>query len=334
MSFSTINVEYAIATPIKTFKRHKENLYNHPSQTSNSLVNSLPSMPDGRHYPVIPDDNFDLIKLIINLDKTIKNPSTPESHLPYLAHKQQVIYRRLALNKDKSEFIITNLPLELKDTVKKHLIARNHLVQLSKKYKIDPFIPAWTIIPPEPIHKLLLYYLKAEHSTGIDWEILAAINLIESGMGRIKGLSVASAQGPMQFLPTTWNEPGIGQGGDINDPHDSIQAAARYLVRRGALSDLKKGLWGYNNNDDYGLAVIAYASLLRVDPLAYLGLYNWEIHFNYQDLDLWIPVGFDSKQKVPLSTFIKDLPASTPPDYDPTKLFVFSSGKGINQQSR
>ena len=61
------------------------------------------------------------------------------------------------------------------------------------------------------------------------------MNLVETGMGRIDGISVANAQGPMQFLPTTWAEAGIGQG-NIRDPHDAIQAAARYLVRRGGLS--------------------------------------------------------------------------------------------------
>ncbi len=33
------------------------------------------------------------------------------------------------------------------------------------------------------------------------WYYLAAINLIETRMGRIDGLSTAGAQGPMQFLP-------------------------------------------------------------------------------------------------------------------------------------
>jgi hypothetical protein len=30
-------------------------------------------------------------------------------------------------------------------------------------------------------------------------------------MGRIDGVSVANAQGPMQFLPSTWAEAGIGR---------------------------------------------------------------------------------------------------------------------------
>ena len=100
-------------------------------------------------------------------------------------------------------------------------------------------------------------------------------------MGRIDGISIANAQGPMQFLPTTWTERGIGRGGNIKDPHDAIQAAARYLVRRGGKRDkcpcnIVKALWGYNNNYAYGRAVLHYRDLIKEDPAAYLGIYHWE----------------------------------------------------------
>jgi hypothetical protein len=142
--------------------------------------------------------------------------------------------------------------------------------------------------------------------------VLAAVNLVETGMGRIDGVSVANAQGPMQFLPTTWAERGIGQG-DIRDPHDAIQAAARYLVRRGGLQDIRKGLWGYNNSDNYGRAVLHYASLIREDPRAYYGIYHWEIHFGTAAGDVWLPVGYDEHQRIELVAFLQKYPASAPP---------------------
>ena len=43
------------------------------------------------------------------------------------------------------------------------------------------------------------------------------------GLGRIAGVSPAVAQGPMQFLPSTFAA--YGDGGDILSPHDSIMAA-------------------------------------------------------------------------------------------------------------
>jgi hypothetical protein len=138
------------------------------------------------------------------------------------------------------------------------------------------------------------------------------VNLVETGMGRIDGISVANAQGPMQFLPTTWAEAGIGQG-NIRDPHDAIQAAARYLVRRGGLRDIRQGLWGYNNSDYYGRAVLLYASLMREDPLAYTGLYHWEIHFNAADGDLWLPVGYNQAEPIDVKDYLKTHPTSRPP---------------------
>ena len=174
-------------------------------------------------------------------------------------------------------------------------------------------LPAWRIIQPEPATNLLSYYRKAEAATGIEWEVLAAVNLVETGMGRIDGISVANAQGPMQFLPTTWAEPGIGTG-NIRDPHDAIQAAARYLVRRGGLQDIRRGLWGYNNSDYYGRAVLLYASLMKEDPAAYTGLYHWEIHFNAAAGDLWLPVGYNQPQRITVEQHLQANPASRSPN--------------------
>jgi len=139
------------------------------------------------------------------------------------------------------------------------------------------------------------------------------VNLVETGMGRIDGVSVANAQGPMQFLPTTWAEAGIGEG-DIRDPHDAIQAAARYLVRRGGLRDIRQGLWGYNNSDYYGRAVLLYASLMEEDPMAFIGLYHWEIHFNSSVGDLWLPVGYSQNQPIAVNTYLQRHPSSRSPN--------------------
>jgi membrane-bound lytic murein transglycosylase B len=173
-------------------------------------------------------------------------------------------------------------------------------------------LPAWRIQTPAPPDQLLEAYRSASASTGIDWEVLAAVNLVETGMGRIDGISVANAQGPMQFLPTTWTEPGIGRGGNIRDPWDAIHAAARYLVRRGGLQDIRKGLWGYNNSDHYGRAVIHYADLLKRDPLAYRGLYHWQIHYASSDGDLWLNEGYNQQQPIDVLQYLRLNPHSRP----------------------
>ena len=115
----------------------------------------------------------------------------------------------------------------------------------------------------------------------------------------------------MQFLPTTWAEPGIGAG-DIRDPHDAIQAAARYLVRRGGLQDIRRGLWGYNNSDTYVTAVQAYAAALRADPAAYRAIYHWEIYFFTEAGDVWLPTGFRTDEVIGLDRYLAANPWSVP----------------------
>src|SRR5690606_26493401 len=153
---------------------------------------------------------------------------------------------------------------------------------------------------------------EAEAATGIGWEYLAAINLVETAFGRIRGLSVAGAQGPMQFLPSTWNERGIGAG-DIDDPHDAIQAAARYLVRRGGPADMALALLGYNNSPNYVRAVTLYADILRRDDRALAVFHEWEVHYLSAAGDLWLPVGYRELTAVPVTDYLDRAPWSHQP---------------------
>ncbi|AII48978.1 lytic transglycosylase [Synechococcus sp. KORDI-52] len=273
---------------------------------------SQPKTRDGRQYPVAPADPVELATLLAEVERALRDPATPTEALPDLGHQQQVIYRVLSTDQPRSQQVVKALPPRWRNVAKRHLAARREFVRMSRG-RGPTMLPAWRIIQPEPADKLLSHYRKAEAATGIEWEVLAAVNLVETGMGRIDGVSVANAQGPMQFLPTTWAEAGIGAG-NIRDPHDAIQAAARYLVRRGGLQDIRRGLWGYNNSDYYGRAVLLYASLMREDPAAYTGLYHWEIHFNAADGDLWLPVGYNQPQRISVQEHLQANPASRSPN--------------------
>src|SRR5690349_18193411 len=125
----------------------------------------------------------------------------------------------------------------------------------------------------EPLSALRAYYNEASRRYGVDPSYLASINFIESNFGRVKDVSSAGAQGPMQSLPSTWTQ--YGQGGDIHNPHDAILAAARYLVRNGAPYNMRNAIFQYNHDFDYVDSVEAFARAYRSNPGWLDRMYYW-----------------------------------------------------------
>jgi len=106
----------------------------------------------------------------------------------------------------------------------------------------------------------------ARYCPGMSWTVLAAIGQIESGDGANTGPSSAGAEGPMQFLPSTWQEWGItafGEPGPPNvmDPYDAVPSAARLLCAAGAgtPAGLARAIFAYNHADWYVTEVLALA---------------------------------------------------------------------------
>jgi hypothetical protein len=125
-----------------------------------------------------------------------------------------------------------------------------------------------------PLSDLASFYGEAERRFAIGANYLAAIHLVETKFGRVVNNSVAGAQGPMQFIPSTWEI--YGHGGDIRDPHDAILAAARLLRANGAPGRYGRALHAYNPSRLYVAAVSHYAKLIAADPHALYFLYVWE----------------------------------------------------------
>jgi Transglycosylase SLT domain len=130
------------------------------------------------------------------------------------------------------------------------------------------------LVPPLPAGRLLADYRRAEGRFGVRWQLLAAVNLIESAFGRVVTRSSAGAQGPMQFLPSTWKAYGLG--GDVHDARDAVLGAANYLHRSGAPADERRALFAYNRSRLYVDAVLAYARVMARDPLGFAMYYAWE----------------------------------------------------------
>src|SRR5262249_45640602 len=100
-----------------------------------------------------------------------------------------------------------------------------------------------------PLSDLVGFYNAAQSRLGIGANYLAAIHLVETKFGRVISNSVAGAQGPMQFIPSTWQI--YGHGGDIRDPHDAILAAARLLRANGAPARYGPALRAYHPSGLY-----------------------------------------------------------------------------------
>ncbi len=106
---------------------------------------------------------------------------------------------------------------------------------------------------------------KAGATYGIPWQVLAAINKVESNFGRNMGPSSAGAIGWMQFMPSTWLRWGMDANGDgVADPwnpEDAIFAAARYLAAAGGRTDISRGIFAYNHAQWYVDEVLGLARL-------------------------------------------------------------------------
>lgn len=160
-------------------------------------------------------------------------------------------------------------------------------------------LPRWRIVEPPPAEELLAHYRRAQRRTGVPWNYLAAIHLVETRMGRIRGTSTAGARGPMQFLPATWEL--YGAGGDIDDPGDAILAAARLLRAHGAPGDMDGALWHYNPSDNYVRAVTEHARTMQRSASAYRGYWHWRVLYRHARGTYVLPEGYPDRRPLLLA---------------------------------
>ena len=117
---------------------------------------------------------------------------------------------------------------------------------------------------------LLPIYQAAAVQYGVPWQILAAINEIETNYGSDQSVSTAGAVGWMQFMPATWIQYGVDAlnagYADPYNPVDAIFAAARYLRAAGAASNLHAAILAYNHSDEYASSVLLRAKLISSYP--------------------------------------------------------------------
>jgi murein DD-endopeptidase MepM/ murein hydrolase activator NlpD len=119
--------------------------------------------------------------------------------------------------------------------------------------------------------RLMALYVAAERAYGVPWNVVAAINKVETDFGRNLNVSSAGAIGWMQFMPDTWARYGVDGNHDgekdPDDPEDAIPSAANYLRASGAAHDLHAAIPAYNHAEWYYEQIISWARRFVLGPM-------------------------------------------------------------------
>jgi membrane-bound lytic murein transglycosylase B len=197
--------------------------------------------------------------------------SRPPDEVTLDALYEQRIELLLAERSGLARATLRRVPAAIARHMRTNLTAKRELWRLTpvthrKRFRTGPALPPAT---------LLGYYRDAERRFSVRWNVLAAVNFVESAFNKLRNNSAAGAQGPMQFIPATWRAYGLG--GDVHDPHDAILGAANYLHANGAPRDNRRALLRYNPSPLYVDAVVRYAREIRNDRRAFYEYYARQV---------------------------------------------------------
>ena len=270
-----------------------------PASTTTTAPTTTTTVPVDVHAlrpPQPAGDPAGLAAQITTAETTLRDPAATPEAVATAALAQQVAYRQLGTHPEWDAAVLAATPAHLHWAVQHNATARREFRAMHKT--LSPTLPPWRIIPPDPADQLVATYLEAEHVFGVPWSYLAAIHLVETGTGRIRGTSTSGAQGPMQFLPATWAA--YGGGGDINNTRDAIFGAARYLAANGGASgNLAGALWNYNHSEHYVRGVTLYAEVIGEHAQAFRALYHWGVWYLTAGGEVYLPVGYDGGPPAP-----------------------------------
>jgi len=108
-------------------------------------------------------------------------------------------------------------------------------------------------------------YMSAQEKFGVPWQVIAAVHYTETGQrGDTAISSYAGAQGPMQFMPSTFRAYAVDGDGNgsalIGDVDDAIYTGAAYMAANGAArGDVVNALYRYNHDMGYVNHVLSIA---------------------------------------------------------------------------
>jgi len=198
----------------------------------------------------------------------------PPPEVAVHALREQRIYRRLGRRPALARDVVAALPARLRAEASDNVLARRELSRIVSVRRGPP--PRIAIGRAQPADVLRRHYRRAWRRFRVGPPLLAAVNFVESGFGRLRNRSISGARGPMQFMPATWAAYGLG--GDIADPRDAILGAANYLRANGAPGHETRALHHYNPSTHYVRAISAYARRIRADERRFYGYYAWAVY--------------------------------------------------------
>jgi membrane-bound lytic murein transglycosylase B len=196
----------------------------------------------------------------------------PPSAVQLWALRQQRLLILLRDRPARARSVVARLHGALARSTRATLAAMGDLGRLAP---VHPPRRRWKVGASLPAGTLLGYYREAQQRFGVAWNVLAAVNFVETGFNKLRNDSIAGAQGPMQFMPSTWRAYGLG--GDRRDPHDAIVGAANYLHAAGAPRSYRRALYHYNPSALYVDAVLRYARRIARSRRAFLSYYAWQV---------------------------------------------------------
>lgn len=251
-------------------------------ESSPTRARTLPPSPPLRR-PAL------LARHLDQVARTLRDPDATDDEVKAAGEYQQLATRSLAFTPRVRRAVLARVAPGTARTLRNDLVAAEQLTSLAGA---QPRLPDWRIVQPPPPRVLVRHYRAAQRRTGAPWQHLAAIHLVETRMGRIRGTSTAGAEGPMQFIPPTWDR--YGAGGDVTDYQDAILAAGRLLRDHGAPGDMANALWHYNPSDRYVRAVSAYARNIAREPRLYRGYWHWRVLYRHERGTYVLPDGYPS----------------------------------------
>ena len=205
---------------------------------------------------------------VAQVDSDMRSHVTGDITLDALYEER--VYRRLAARPRLARQVIRLLPARMRADARDTVTGLHSLFRLTTYATERRFRTG----PPTPRDELRAWYAQAQRRFGVRWQVLAAINFIESNFGRLRNVSSAGAIGPMQFIPQTWRAYGLG--GNVRDPHDAILGAANYLHANGAPGHEADAIFHYNPSPLYVRAVRSYARAMTRDPATFWVYWSWQ----------------------------------------------------------